>query len=106
VIEYPDKDVDPDPQLWVWKNYALTQTCSIVLFLLSDLGYVLANKDIGDPRPYRLLSQAINVYYTWERVYQTPVHSHEERLTAYKVMLNNLNLESVYQGGQIQANTM
>ena len=107
VIEYPDKDVDPDPQLWVWKNYALTQTCSIVLFLLSDLGHVLPkNQDIGEPDPYRLLSQAINLYYTWERVYQTPVHSHEERLTAYEVMLNNLNLKSFYQGGQIQANTM
>ncbi|MEG3907097.1 hypothetical protein QT979_06890 [Microcoleus sp. w2-18bC1] len=107
VIDYPDKDLDRNPQLWVWKNYALTQTCTIVLFLLSDLGYVLAdNKDIGAPEPYRLLSQAINPYYTWERVYQTPVHSDKERLTAYEVLLKKVNLDSFYQGGKLQANTM
>lgn len=88
VIEYPDKDVDREPQLWVWKNYAVTQACGIVLFLLGDLSFILGDKsDIGTSEPYRLLSQIINPYYTWERLYQTPVHSEEERLEVFQHLL-------------------
>ena len=89
VIENPDRSVDDEPELWLWQNYDLTQTCSIVLFLLSDLSCLLNEAEIiGSTQPYRDLSTMINRYYTGERLYQTPVLSDLER----KKCLNNLLL--------------
>lgn len=74
VIKNPAQSIDKDPELWLWQNFDLKQMCSIVLFLLSDVSYLL-NEDniIGSAGLYQDLSTAINRYYTGERLYQTPV---------------------------------
>lgn len=81
VIEHPSLNFHNDPQLWLWKNYALTQTCTNVLFLLSDLNLILKG-DITDP--YLKLARIINPYYAGERLYQTPVSSNDERSKRFK----------------------
>lgn len=89
VIENRDRGIDEEPELWLWQNYDLTQTCSIVLFLLSDVSYLLKeDKIIGSAKPYRELSTIINPYYTGERLYQTPVLSEPERAKIFQELLN------------------
>ncbi|EGJ32321.1 MULTISPECIES: tetratricopeptide repeat protein [Moorena] len=69
-----------EAQLWLWKNFALTETCSNVLFLLSDLSVLLEEDSIiGTANLYRDIGFRINSYYTIERVFQTPVLSDIER---------------------------
>ena len=80
VINAPCENIGPEPKLWLWKNFALTQTCSNVLWLLSDLS-VLLNEDsiIGKAEPYQELAGRINPSHTIERLYQDPVLSEKER---------------------------
>ncbi|MDY6783252.1 MAG: hypothetical protein SW833_12035 [Cyanobacteriota bacterium] len=79
--EKPDsKEVDKNPQLWLWENLALTQTGSSVLCLFSDLSVLLNERhEIGTPEPYRRLAKIINPSYTIERLYQTPVLKEDQR---------------------------
>jgi tetratricopeptide (TPR) repeat protein len=64
VIDDPTSGVGKDPQLWLWKNFALTETCSYVLFFLSEVSHLLGNKsNIGTAMPYRKLALLINPYY-------------------------------------------
>jgi len=84
VIENPDLGVGEKPELWLWKNFALNETCSSVLSLLSDLSHILDNDPvIGEAEPYRKLAVIINLHYTVERLYQTPVLSAEKRLETF-----------------------
>ena len=80
VIEKSDENISDKPQLWLWKNFALTQTSSSVLWLLSDLSEILSEESaIGKAEPYRELALIINPSYTIERLYQTPAVSETER---------------------------
>ncbi len=89
VIEDSSSNVGDEPQLWLWKNFALTETCSSVLFLLSDLSYILKEDSIiGTADPYRELAWIINPYYTQERLYQSPALSEEERSTIFDKLSN------------------
>ena len=85
VIEKPGlDDEDENSQLWLWKNFALTETCSSVLILLSDLSCILKGDPIiGSAYPYRRLAEKINHYFTLERLYQTPTLSSHERLETF-----------------------
>jgi tetratricopeptide (TPR) repeat protein len=65
-----------DPQLWLWKNVALTEMCAGVLFFLGELSHLLGNDtNIGTTMPYLELAVAINPYFFTERLYQSPVFS-------------------------------
>ena len=78
-----------DPKLWLWKNFALTETCTSVLWLLSDLSEILQeDRIIGPAEPYRELAGTINPFYTLERLYQTPVFSEEERVKIFNDLSN------------------
>jgi tetratricopeptide (TPR) repeat protein len=91
VIENHSLGVGENPQLWLWKNFALTETCSSVLSLLSDLSHILHDDPvIGEAEPYRKLAVIINPYYTLERLYQTPVLSPEERFRNFQKTLELL----------------
>ncbi|MEG4034498.1 tetratricopeptide repeat protein [Microcoleus sp. w1-18aA5] len=91
VEDDPSSKVDEKALLWLWKNFALTETCSIVLFLLSDFSEILDQDSIiGTAQPYRELAAAINRYYTGERLYQTPVLSEEQRRTIFGKFLVGL----------------
>ncbi len=95
VIDDSTSDVGEKPQLWLWKNFALTETCSSVLFLLSDLTYILKEDSIiGIPEHYRDLALIINPYYTLERLYQTPALSEDERATIFSRSKALLSLHS------------
>ncbi|MEH2038621.1 MAG: tetratricopeptide repeat protein [Nostoc sp.] len=83
VIDNPRLNVGEEPQLWLWKNYALTQTCSNVFFLLSDINLILKG-GITPSDPYLTLAMTINPYYAGERLYQTPVSSNDERSKRFK----------------------
>ncbi len=83
VIDNPRLNVGEEPQLWLWKNYALTQTCSNVFFLLSDINLILKG-GITTSDPYLTLAMTINPYYAGERLYQTPVSSNDERSKRFK----------------------
>ena len=95
VMENPDLGVGEEPELWLWKNFALNETCSNVLSLLSDLSHIL-NHDpvIGEAEPYRKLAVIINPHYTLERLYQTPVFSTEERPKFFDNLSSFYNLSS------------
>jgi len=103
VEDDPSSKVDEKALLWLWKNFALTETCSIVLFLLSDLIEIIEipaedpttkkPKTSKTAQPYRELAAAINRYYTGERLYQTPVISEEQRGTIFGKFLVGLQLE-------------
>jgi tetratricopeptide (TPR) repeat protein len=95
VIEDSTSDVGEEPQLWLWKNFALTETCSSVLFLLGDLSHILKEDSIIDTAEhYRDLALIINPYYTLERLYQTPALSEEERSTILSRSKTLLSLNS------------
>jgi len=82
VIENPNLGIANDPKLWLSKNFALTEACSNVLFLLSGLSYILKGDPvIGKAQPYRDLATTSNIFYAQERFYQTPVLPEEERST-------------------------
>jgi tetratricopeptide (TPR) repeat protein len=88
VEDDPSSEVDQKSLLWLWKNFAMTETCSIVLFLLSDLSKILEEDSIiGTAQPYRELAGTINRYYTGERLYQTPVLSEPERSKIFSNVL-------------------
>jgi len=95
VREHSSSDVDEEPRLWLWKNFALLETCSSVLSLLSDLSHILKEDGIIDTaKPYRELALIINPHYTLERLYQTPALSQEERATIFSSLKNLLSLNS------------
>ncbi|NEP52227.1 MAG: hypothetical protein F6K65_26890 [Moorea sp. SIO3C2] len=77
VIYNPSKDHNPEKaKQWLYKNFALTETCSNVLFLLNDLSSILQEEDptiLGTSKIYRDISYMVNYWYTLERIYQTPV---------------------------------
>lgn len=90
VVENPDLGVGKTPQLWLWKNFALTETCGNVLFLLSDLSKILKEEPpIGKSKPYRALAAIISPYFTVERLYQTPVLSSDERAEIFNYLFND-----------------
>ncbi len=93
VIDDPTSGVGKDPQLWLWKNFALTETYSYVLFFLSEVSHLLGNKsNIGTEMPYLKLALLINPYYGTERLYQTPVFSHEDRAKIFNNLQNGIGL--------------
>lgn len=71
-------------QLWLWKNYALTQTCSSILFLLSDLINILEGIIDNTLNPYGKLALIINPYYAGERFFQTPALSRDQRVNIFR----------------------
>ena len=85
VLHQPDLNVtEREAQLWVWKNFALTEVCSSVLLLLGDLIEILGDaSNIGTAKSYRHLAAIIHPYYFVERLYQTPVLSEHAR---FKIM--------------------
>jgi tetratricopeptide (TPR) repeat protein len=94
-IGHSSLDVDEEARLWLWKNFALLETCSSVLSLLSDLSHILKEDGIIDTaKPYRELALIINPHYTLERLYQTPALSQEERATIFSSLKTLLSLNS------------
>lgn len=92
-IEDPTSGVVEDPQLWLWKNFALTEIYSYVLFFLGEVSHLLGDKsNIGTACPYLELAFLINPYYCTERLYQTPVFSHEKRAEIFKDLKENISL--------------
>ncbi|NEQ10183.1 MULTISPECIES: tetratricopeptide repeat protein [unclassified Moorena] len=83
VIDNPSKDPNLEKaKPWLWKNFALTETCSNVLFLLNDLSSILQEEDptiLGTSKIYRDISYMVNYWYTLERIYQTPVILDKDR---------------------------
>jgi len=86
VLQQPDLNVtEREAQLWVWKNFALTEVCSSVLLLLGDLIEILGDaSNIGTAESYRNLAAIIHPYYFVERLYQTPVLSDDARFKILK----------------------
>ena len=75
---------ETEAQLWVCKNFALTEVCSTVLLLLGDLSEILGDaSNIGTAKSYRDLAAIIHPYHFVERLYQTPVLSDRAR---FKIM--------------------
>jgi hypothetical protein len=94
VINDTKSGVGKDPQLWLWKNFALTETYSYVLFFLGEVSHLLGNKsNIGTERPYLELAFLINPYYSTERLYQTPVFSDEKRAEIFKELQDGIGLK-------------
>ncbi|MEG4022163.1 hypothetical protein [Microcoleus sp. S13C4] len=86
VIKQPDLGVKKaEAQLWLWENFALTEMWSYILFFLAEVSHLLGNKsNIGTETAYLELAFLINPYYVTERLYQTPVFSHEDRAKIFK----------------------
>src|SRR6476661_464963 len=86
VLQQPDLNVtEREAQLWVWKNFALTEVCSSVLLLLGDLIEILGDaSNIGTAESYQNLAAIIHPYYFVERLYQTPVLSDDARFKILK----------------------
>jgi tetratricopeptide (TPR) repeat protein len=86
VIKQPDLGVKKtEAQLWLWKNFELTEMWSYILFFLCEVSHLLGNKsNIGTETAYLELAFLINPYYVTERLYQTPVFSHEDRAKIFK----------------------
>jgi hypothetical protein len=84
-IQQSDLNVtETEAQLWVCKNFVLTEVCSTVLSLLGDLSEILGDaSNIGTAKPYRDLAAIIHPYHFVERLYQTPVLSNSAR---FKIM--------------------
>jgi tetratricopeptide (TPR) repeat protein len=84
-IQQSDLNVtETEAQLWVCKNFVLTEVCSTVLSLLGDLSEILGDaSNIGTAKPYRDLAAIIHPYHFVERLYQTPVLSDSAR---FKIM--------------------
>jgi tetratricopeptide (TPR) repeat protein len=82
VLQKPDLNVtEREAQLWVSKNFVLTEVCSSVLLLLGDLIEILGDaSNIGTATSYRHLAAIIHPYYFVERLYQTPVLSDDARI--------------------------
>lgn len=65
------------PDTWLWRNFALTQTCASVMMLLGDLSFILKVDQVDDSYmgkagSYYHLALKINAFDTLERIYQTP----------------------------------
>ena len=98
LITEGNADVSEDPEKWLWRNFARTQTCTSVMILLSDLVCILQpDPDIDDvypyvgpARPYQCLALAINCFDCLERLYQTPAFSEDERLEAWENLKDEL----------------
>jgi tetratricopeptide (TPR) repeat protein len=86
VLQQPDLNVtETEAQLWMWKNFALTEVCSSVLLLLGDLIEILGDaSNLGTPKSYRYLAAIIHPYYFVERLYQTPVLSDDARFKIFE----------------------
>lgn len=76
VISNPHPSVT-NPKLWLWQNFALTETCANVIFLLSELKEILTEH--SQAKLYIELAQKINNFFILEKTYQTPVLSKEKR---------------------------
>ncbi|WP_414587171.1 tetratricopeptide repeat protein [Scytonema sp. PCC 10023] len=70
---------DEKAKLWIWQNFALTESCSHVLFLLADLSYLTKLPKLGDSEYYRWLANLINRYFNFERTLQTPALPNDRR---------------------------
>ena len=86
VIKQPDLGVKKtEAQLWLWKNFELTEMWSYILFFLCEVSHLLGNKsNIGTETAYLELAVLINPYYVIERLYQTPVFSDKEKREIFK----------------------
>ena len=94
VIKDHTSGVVEDPQLWLWKNFALTEIYSYVLFFLGEVSHLLGNKsNIGTARPYLELAFLINPHIFTERLYQTPVFSDEDRARIVKKLNHGIGLK-------------
>lgn len=93
VINDPTAGITKDPQLWLWQNFALTETYSYVLFFLGEASYLLGNEsNIGTPMPYLELAFLICPYNFTERLYQTPVFSHEDKARMFEKLYSEIGL--------------
>ena len=105
LIEGSDADASEEPEKWLWKHFALTQTCTTVMTLLSDLSSLLkGDASIGKAKPYRDLSLAINAFDSLERLYQTPALSEGERSTTLETLNKEPLLETVKQKRKTKLN--
>ncbi|NEP00474.1 MAG: tetratricopeptide repeat protein [Symploca sp. SIO2E9] len=105
LIDESDADVSEEPEKWLWKNFAVTQACSSVMTLLSDLSSILKeDTSLGKTKPYRDLSLAINVFDSLERLYQTPALSEGERSTTLESWNKEPLLETVKKERQKKSN--
>lgn len=94
VIKDHTSGVGEDPQLWLWKNFALTEIYSYVLFFLGEVSHLLGHKsNIGTARPYLELAFLINPYIFTERLYQTPVFLDEDRARIVKKLNHGIGLK-------------
>jgi tetratricopeptide (TPR) repeat protein len=94
VIKDHTSGVVEEPQLWLWKNFALTEIYSYVLFFLGEVSHLLGHKsNIGTAGPYLELAFLINPYIFTERLYQTPVFSHEDRARIVKNLNQGIGLK-------------
>jgi hypothetical protein len=85
---------EEEAQLWLWKNFALTETYSYLLFFLGEASNLLGNdSNIGKAKPYLQLALLINPYIFTERLYQTPVFSDEDRTKIFKGLEEKIGLE-------------
>lgn len=74
-----------DPQLWLCKNVAQAEMCTLVLFFLGEIGYLLGeDNNIGKPMPYLDLAFTIKPHFFTERLYQSPVFSNPKRANIFK----------------------
>ena len=94
VIEETKNKEEKETQLWLWKNFALTETYSYLLFFLGEASNLLGNdSNIGTEKPYLQLALLINPYIFTERLYQTPVFSDEDRTKIFKGLEEKIGLE-------------
>ncbi|NET80487.1 MAG: hypothetical protein F6J94_00310 [Moorea sp. SIO1F2] len=94
VLNNPDiKAIQPEAQLWLWKNFALVELSASALSFLADLSNILKSDDgiyhqmTGEALPYRELALIIYNQYALERFIQTPTLSEEERENAFNKLL-------------------
>ncbi len=83
---YDLKDVDnKKAELWLWKNFAMTEMWAYVLFFLGEaIGLIETQTNTDTKMPYLKLAFLINPYNFTERLYQTPVFSNEDKAKILK----------------------
>ncbi|AOY83055.1 tetratricopeptide repeat protein [Moorena producens JHB] len=86
-------EIEVDPQLWLWQNFAWVEGSASVLSFLADLSNILKSSDeiyddiTGEAWPYRVLALIIYDQYALERLVQTPTLSEAERVETFKKLL-------------------
>ncbi|MCU0544842.1 MAG: tetratricopeptide repeat protein [Oscillatoriaceae cyanobacterium Prado104] len=82
-----------DPQLWLWKNLAVAEMCTFVLFFLGEISDLLGNdSNIGTKMPYLELAFLIKPFFFTERLYQSPVFPHSERKRIFNKLKQGIGL--------------